>query len=56
MSSKLTGDDGKTYEVRDDGTLREVSNSSGGIIGAFVDAFENIVKTGVDIVTPSSKK
>ena len=55
MSKKtITGDDGKKYEVQKDGTLKEKSSSSGGIIGALIDSAENVVKTGVDAVLRKS--
>lgn len=57
MSDKtITGDDGKTYEVRSAGTIHEVPNNSGEILGALVGAAENLVKTGVDIMAPGGKK
>lgn len=56
MSEKVQGSDGKTYERQSDGTLTPVSSSSvgGGILGALVDSAESLVRTAVDVVTPST--
>jgi len=52
----VTSDDGTKFEVKDDGTLKEVTSSGGGIIGALVDAGTNVVTSVVEAVLPSGKK
>lgn len=50
----VTTDKGKEYEVTKEGTLKDVPDTSGGIVGALVNAGTGVVENVVNAVLPDS--
>lgn len=51
----VTSDDGKKFEVRNDGTLKEMpKQSSGGVVGAVIDTMADVLDAVIP--GPSTRK